>query len=629
MRKLVNLLFLFLSFTFAVSSCSSDDYDDTFIKSEIAGIKNDIEALKKQVTSIEALVGASEEGKVITQIQEMDNGKGYKIVFSDATAIEVLRAGNTSAVGIMEEGGVYYWTLNTNGKANFILNAQGDKLPVADKDNKTSSLQIDADGYWTVDGRRMKDENEDWVRFTKGSGDAFFTEITETEETVVFTMEDGTTLVIAKAQGTFLYFDVEDPATVVILKENEEKSFEFNVSSSIRTLELISEISPSWTVELDRTAGVVKVIAPKNPVEGVQDIRLQGLDKNGAAYVAFVKVGMKVINYADPKGTFLLNEGNMGSDNGSLIYIDAEGEIYESVYKTVNGRELGNVSQSMTIADGKIFIIAQNGQKAGTDNEGKLVIADSKSLKRIASFQNELDVISRPTQVSAFDMKSVYIRDSKGIYIFDANTPQRAPRFVSETEGAASMPMITLGERLFAAQNSTLIAIDRLRTTITKSADMGGKITGIAKTTDGNIWVSTSNKIMKVDAQTLAIIKSNEVTVGSVSAGWGNTSAITAYGELIHYSGASTKLYEHNFATGESKLIGDVKPMLQNSLIYSNTAIHPVTGRVFVPAISDFGTFKINSIGIFDCTSGQPTLVKEYNDYSRFPGGFFFPANFN
>lgn len=335
------------------------------------------------------------------------------------------------------------------------------------------------------------------------------------------------------------------------------------------------------------------------------------------------------INYADPKGTLLLNEGSMSSENGSLIYIDAEGKIYDSVYKIVNGRELGNVCQSLTIADGKIFIIAQNGHKEGTDNEGKLVIADSKTLKRVASFQNELDVLSRPTHVAAFDMKSIYIRDGKGIYIFDATTPQSAPKFVTETEGAAKIPMITSGESLFSAKQSTLIAIDKSGTSIAKSADMGGSVTGIAKTTDGNIWVSTSDKIMKVDAKTLAIIKSNPVTVGRVSAGWGNASAITAYGERIHYSGASTQLYEHNFSTGKSKLIGDVKSLLQNSMIYSNTAVHPVTGQIFVPAISDYGTYKINSIGVFDCTSGKPSLVKEYNDYSRFPAGFFFPANFN
>lgn len=48
--------------------------------------------------------------------------------------------------------------------------------------------------------------------------------------------------------------------------------------------------------------------------------------------------------FDDPNGTFVLNEGNMTTENGSLTWISPEGYVIDDAYKTVNGDGVGQRS---------------------------------------------------------------------------------------------------------------------------------------------------------------------------------------------------------------------------------------------------------------------------------------------
>lgn len=94
----------------------------------------------------------------------------------------------------------------------------------------------------------------------------------------------------------------------------------------------------------------------------------------------------KLPSFDNPKGVFILNEGNMTTENGSLTYISEDGKIWDDAYKTVNETELGNVAQDMAFYNGKIYVISQNGNMNATgvefENDGMLVIMDGKTLKK-------------------------------------------------------------------------------------------------------------------------------------------------------------------------------------------------------------------------------------------------------
>ncbi|MFR4378069.1 MAG: hypothetical protein ACLT37_14745 [Bacteroides stercoris] len=46
-------------------------------------------------------------GKVVTDVKETEDGRGYVITFNDASTIEVMKKTNGSAISIIEVEGVY------------------------------------------------------------------------------------------------------------------------------------------------------------------------------------------------------------------------------------------------------------------------------------------------------------------------------------------------------------------------------------------------------------------------------------------------------------------------------------------------------------------------------------------
>ena len=119
LNKLFKLLVLLIGLTFSFTACD-DHYDElkgdiNDIYGQIDELKTDIEALKGQVNSIQGIVDAINGGKVVTDVKETEDGRGYVITFNDASTIEVMKKTNGSAISIIEVEGVYYWAIVTNG----------------------------------------------------------------------------------------------------------------------------------------------------------------------------------------------------------------------------------------------------------------------------------------------------------------------------------------------------------------------------------------------------------------------------------------------------------------------------------------------------------------------------------
>ncbi len=75
-------------------------------------------------------------------------------------------------------------------------------------------------------------------------------------------------------------------------------------------------------------------------------------------------------------GTFVLAEGNMTNETGTLSFIDHNGNAEDSIFiKANDGKKLGNTAQDLVIANGNLYIVSQNGTRNG--GLGRLVIADA------------------------------------------------------------------------------------------------------------------------------------------------------------------------------------------------------------------------------------------------------------
>jgi YVTN family beta-propeller protein len=78
------------------------------------------------------------------------------------------------------------------------------------------------------------------------------------------------------------------------------------------------------------------------------------------------------------KGAFIMNEGLWGSANGSLSFYDAENHLIQNnIFKSVNGRNLGDIVQSMAIYDTLAFIVV--------NTSNKIEVIGLKSWKSVAT----------------------------------------------------------------------------------------------------------------------------------------------------------------------------------------------------------------------------------------------------
>lgn len=643
MKKVLNYLFVGL-LSVALFSCA-DEYDDSFLRGEIDKIKTELTSLKTQVTSLETVVDALNKGKVITGVDKLAEGKGHKITFNDGTSIEILNGEKAPVIGVEESDGVYYWTITTDGKTDFLLDKDNNKLPVTGNDGKDGNdgndgndgsdgakpeIAIDSEGYWTVDNVRIKDANGDFV---KAQGDSFFKEIIEDDDAVTFVLANGRTIVIPKSAGTFLKFE----QTNVVFNPGQAQRLRFSYANIV-TFDVVS-LPEGWATNIHYPDKYVNVVAPKTGY-GIGEIKLQGLDKDGRTYLAIVKVSIAGSGFSAAGGVFVLNEGNMTTENGSLIYITPDGKVNENAYKNANGSQLGNTTQNLFIANGKMYIIAQNGRTnpvgTGFNNDGMLVVANAETLKKVAAYTDELETLSWPSHVAVLDDNNIFIRDNKGVSLFNPSTKELS--LIPGTNGAVKNRMVVADGKVFFYAGKNLSVLEKDATGVTKTIDMGATISGIEKSKDGHVWVATSgspSKISKVNSGDYSIIKSNDLSVGSLAAGMFATPSITSKGDTLYYGGSTMNIYRHIFTTGESKEMinkADLKLLVPDAtMVYNSMAVHPVTGRVYLNTIKGYGwDFLINNISVFDFDNeeAESVLYDNYRNHTHFPAGIFFPDNF-
>ena len=624
--NLFKVLLLCLGLSFVMTGC--DDYDDSALREEIeningelSDIKSRLETLEGQVSSVQAVIDAQKDGKVVTNVEAQTDGKTYILTFNDGTSIEIVRGGNESQVTVVDIEGATYWAVMTNGEAEPILNSAGNKVPFF---YGADYLCVDSEGYWLLEGERVLDGNGDYVKLTTDG--AIFTDITIEEERIIFALPDRE-VVIPRKTETFLAFE-NAVNTLYSLYAGRENQVPVRISADMQLVEVIDQ-PEDWSVELNRVEGYVAITPPLDVnMDNTYEVRLQGMDENGLLYLAVARIQLLSIDFSDPNGVFILNEGNMTTENGSLIYIDGEGHVMDYVYKSINGSELGNATQDLCIAGGKMYIIAQNGNSMNGD--GMLVVADSKTLERVAAYNDELSSLSWPTHVAVLDDENIFIRDNAGIHRFNSLTHELT--FVEGSNGVKKMTMAITGGKVFAPLNNDILVIETGQNAVSNTIPFRGSVSGVVKSGDGNIFVSTTSpaQISKVDSETYDIIKTNDVTEGSLSAGWGATPGITAMGDILYYNGGSTTIYRHDFTTGESKLMINAKDVIENAgMVYNNIAVHPLTGRVYLNTIKGYGgDFLVNNISIFHPEGDALMLEDNYENHTHFPAGIFFPANY-
>lgn len=320
------------------------------------------------------------------------------------------------------------------------------------------------------------------------------------------------------------------------------------------------------------------------------------------------------------KGTFILNEGNMTDETGTLTFVDSKGIAVDSAYYRVNQTLLGNACQDLFISENKIYILSQNGARNG--GEGLLAIANANSLEKEKVYDNA--TLNRPTHLAVVG-ENLYIRDGHGVYML--NTSTDALTFVEGTGEALKNRMAVVGEKVFVMGSKKLYVIQN--GAIIHTIPFNSSLSGIAKTYDENLWVSCTSpaSIIKVNPVDYTIIDTHALNV-SIGAGWGGAPAFSAKDDIIYFSNAGFKLYRHIFSQNKTEEVADIKQYVEDAGMYYNSlGVDPVSGEVYFATLKGYLEYKTNDIAIFDF-SKTPALQFDIKNKNSFPAGVFFTENF-
>lgn len=406
-----------------------------------------------------------------------------------------------------------------------------------------------------------------------------------------------------------------------------------------------------WSVEVDQTEQKIEISATAAAETKVTlTVTATGLDTQTLSQ----SVELYCLNaFDDPQGTFVLNEGNMTTENGSLTYISPEGYVFDDAYKMINGTELGNVAQDMAFHDGKIYVISQNGEGNAVgstfENDGMLVVMDAKTLKKTASFSREdLSQLSWPSHIAVLDEQHIYIRDNAGVYRLDGTTGELT--FVEGSEGAPKSPFAKVNDKIYTYKSGLISKVLEISTasdavnaiTLPFRVDYAiNEMKGIQASDDGKIWImsfglgkSAIGKYDPVANEMTQHLIGVEISVGASGV------AFVARGNDIYYADDMTIYHlayddenkdevndEEEPVSAEEWMV-DVSALDSNAgLRYNGLGVHPVTGRVYINTIKSYAEFTKNQIWGFDFAVSTDNPAVKFEDYTNFPAGFFFPEN--
>lgn len=252
-------LWIFIALWGMLGTACSDNTDDLWdslneLEQRVADLEVLCDQMNANIASLQSIVNASQQGDYITGISPlMQDGEeiGYTITFAKNAPITIYH-GNSPVIGVREEKGVYYWTLNgewlTDGGTRIM--AEG----------MTPQLKIE-EGYWYV----SQNNGVSWTRLGKATGDdgnAIFESVTQDDDYVYFVLADGTSFIVSKYDGVSVTFSQQED---ILIFWGETAEVTYSIIGGGVNPAIEADAPAGWDVDIaKRTAykGTITVTCP-------------------------------------------------------------------------------------------------------------------------------------------------------------------------------------------------------------------------------------------------------------------------------------------------------------------------------------------------------------------------------
>lgn len=368
------LLYLVAAVGMLFTACEYDDADINKrvddLENRVAELEETIAALNQDIAGVQTLVGAMQNNVYVSKIVEGETGyevyftNGEKITIADGKAGEAGKDGVTVTV-LLDEDGQYYWAVTKDGKTEFLLDDNGNKLPVKGEKGNTPLMRVVMEGetgYWEA----SYDNGETWERIlledgtpvtTSGGAGGLFKDayIDPETNTAIFEFLNGDTIEIELRSDLYINFKGEAVESADF-KYGETQSFEMEAKGVLKTVVTTPD---EWKASYDKETMIWSITAPTAEHAACADtegeVSLIYFGEENQSSVVTIKVA--------------IGEYVTVADENKTIEATAEEATYEVPY-TADGEvtvEVVDAWISGTVADGVASItVAANSGAART-----------------------------------------------------------------------------------------------------------------------------------------------------------------------------------------------------------------------------------------------------------------------
>ena len=271
-------------------------------------------------------------------------------------------------------------------------------------------------------------------------------------------------------------------------------------------------------------------------------------------------------------GVFVSNEGGFNKGNASTSHISGDlNTLTNDIFKTSNGRALGDVAQSMFVTDKYVYIVV--------NNSNTIEVVNKKTFKSVYTISQNL---SSPRYAVVKNNK-LYVTSlsDKFVNVYNAETFEYLTKI--ELNNTAEK-IVVANNYIYAANNAysggtSVEVIDATNDTNTVDINFESAINSIA--TNGQaVYVletsATKGKISVVNNTTVSIAKELEQT---------NARNITVDGTNIYYTSGTGVYKMANSLDTTSNKIFDVAAGDEYAVLYGFNVIN---GNIYTADAKDY-----------------------------------------
>lgn len=287
-------------------------------------------------------------------------------------------------------------------------------------------------------------------------------------------------------------------------------------------------------------------------------------------------------------GLFITNEGNFQYGNATLSYYDPSArEVRNEVFFRANGMKLGDVAQSMTIHDGKGWVVVNNSHVIFAIN--------------LFSFKEEgrIENLTSPRYIHFVSSEKAYVTQLWDYRIFIVNPRTYEitgyipmPRMTMET--GSTEQMVQYGRYVYVncwSYQNRIVKIDTETDRVVGELTVGVQPSSLVMDRHNKLWTVTDGgyegspygyeapSLYRIDAETFKVERQLKFKLGDRPS-------------EVQLNGTRDTLYWINKAVWRMAVTADREPVQPfipfSGTIFYGLTVSPTTGEVYVADAIDY-----------------------------------------